>query len=63
MTEIKLTISDITAKQIKSAYDYVYSHHELSSQNEDDREAVTMLMLTADNILLEIERKKNDIMY
>ena len=58
MTEIKLTISDISAQRIESAHSYIQGHYELSTQNADDRAAVSTLLTLALKVLSQIERDK-----
>ena len=50
-----LSITDLLHSEIQSAYDYVYSHYELSTQNEYDREAVSTLLRLAEAVLKKAE--------
>ena len=45
---IELDLKEKDVEAIQKAYEYVYCHYDLSTQNPDDREAVTTLMHLAE---------------
>lgn len=45
---IELDLKEKDVEAIEKAYDYVYCHYDLSTENPDDREAVTTLMHLAE---------------